>query len=53
MNPNPETAGVPPRSAVPEELTWDLAPLYATPEAWEADFARLRRAYELSWKRGC
>ena len=41
MNPETESAGVPPRSAVPEELTWDLAPLYATPEAWEADFARL------------
>jgi oligoendopeptidase F len=30
-----------PRTQVPEALTWNLAPLYETPEAWEADFARL------------
>jgi oligoendopeptidase F len=42
MSPTPEPTGaVPVRSEVPEALTWDLAPLYATPEAWEADFARL------------
>lgn len=32
---------VPVRRDVPEALTWDLAPLYPSPEAWEADFARL------------
>ena len=41
MNPQPEHAPVPVRSEVPEALTWDLAPLYATPEDWEADFGRL------------
>ena len=38
---NSESAPVPTRREVPEELTWDLTPLYAAPEAWEADFARL------------
>ncbi len=32
---------VPSRKDVPAELTWNLTPLYATPEEWEADFARL------------
>lgn len=39
-----EPTAVPVRSQVPEELTWDLSPLYATAEAWEADFARLDAA---------
>lgn len=41
MSPHPEPVAVPVRSEIPEALTWDLAPLYAAPEAWEADFARL------------
>ncbi len=41
MNSAPENHAVPPRSAVPAALTWDLDPLYSAPEAWEADFARL------------
>jgi len=36
-----ESTAVPSRGDVPEALTWDLALLYASPEAWEADFARL------------
>ena len=41
MSPHPENPAVPSRGDVPEALTWDLSPLYASPEAWEADFARL------------
>ena len=41
MRSTPESTAVPSRSEVPEALTWDLTPLSATPEAWEADFARL------------
>ena len=41
MNYTSEQSPVPHRCEVPAELTWDLTPLYATPEAWEADFARL------------
>lgn len=40
----PESAVVPSRCDISEELTWDLTPLYAAPEAWEADFARLDEA---------
>ena len=41
MNSLQDNQAVPTRAEVPEALTWDLAPLYAAPEAWEADFARL------------
>ncbi|HPV46841.1 MAG TPA: oligoendopeptidase F, partial [Kiritimatiellia bacterium] len=41
MKPTPEPTAVPARADIPVELTWDLTPLYATPSAWEADFARL------------
>ena len=41
MKPTPETTAVPARTEIPAEWTWDLTPLYATPAAWEADFARL------------
>ncbi len=41
MSHSTEQKRVPLRSEVPEALTWDLNPLYASPEAWEADFARL------------
>ena len=41
MNSLHDNQAVPSRGEVPEALTWDLAPLYAAPEAWEADFARL------------
>lgn len=41
MKSSPENSTVPSRSEVPEALTWDLTPLYDSPEAWEADFARL------------
>jgi oligoendopeptidase F len=44
MNPLPSQTTVPVRSELPEALTWDLSPLYASPEAWEADFARLDEA---------
>jgi len=44
MKEHPESTAVPVRSEVPEALTWDLSPLYAAPEAWEADFARLGEA---------
>ena len=37
---------VPARADVPEELTWDLTPLYAAEAEWEADFARLDGALE-------
>ncbi len=29
------------RSELPEDVTWDLAPLYPSAEAWEADFAQI------------
>jgi oligoendopeptidase F len=41
MSQTAESTDVPVRSQVPEELTWDLSPLYASAEAWEADFAQL------------
>ena len=41
MKPTPEPTAVPARADIPVELTWDLTPLYATPESWEVDFARL------------
>ena len=41
MNKTPSPAGVPVRADIPEALTWDLSPLFATPEEWEKDFARL------------
>ncbi len=42
MNDHAEpTAAVPARREIPEALTWDLTPLFATPEDWEADFGRL------------
>ncbi len=44
MNSTSETNAVPARSQVPEALTWDLSPLYASIDAWEADFARLDEA---------
>ncbi|HOO20486.1 MAG TPA: oligoendopeptidase F [Kiritimatiellia bacterium] len=42
MNSSPKP--IPVRREVPEALTWDLSPLYAAAEAWEADFARLDEA---------
>mgnify|MGYP003589180824 CR=1 FL=1 len=41
MNQQTEDSAVPLRREVPAELTWDLTPLYTSPAAWEADFARL------------
>ncbi len=35
------TATLPPRSAVPVEMTWNVADIYPTDDAWEADFAAL------------
>jgi oligoendopeptidase F len=32
---------IPERSAIPEACRWDVAALYATAEAWEADYARI------------
>jgi oligoendopeptidase F len=29
------------RKEVPKEMTWDLETIYATPEAWEKDFAAI------------
>lgn len=34
------------RAEVPQELTWDLNPIYASPEDWEADFARVETQIE-------
>jgi len=34
------------RAEVPHELTWDLDPIYASPQDWEADFARLEAHIE-------
>jgi oligoendopeptidase F len=44
MSPPAESVALPTRRELPEDLTWDLTPLYAAPEAWEADFARLDAA---------
>lgn len=41
MNDQPKTPVIPLRQDVPDELKWDLTPLYADSAAWEADFARL------------
>lgn len=41
MDEHLETTSIPARSELPEALTWDLTPLYASSEAWEAGFARL------------
>jgi oligoendopeptidase F len=34
------------RSEVPQELTWNLDPIYSSPEEWEADFTRLEGEIE-------
>ena len=34
------------RAEVPQELTWNLDPIYASPELWEADFARVEAEIE-------
>lgn len=38
-------AQIPTRAEIPAADTWDLSPLYATPEAWDADFAKLQSEY--------
>ena len=38
------TKQLPTRSAVPEELTWDLTPIYADQAAYEADIAQVKAA---------
>ncbi|KZT91031.1 Oligoendopeptidase F [Lactiplantibacillus plantarum] len=38
------TKQLPTRSAVPEELTWDLTPIYADQAAYEADVAQVKAA---------
>jgi oligoendopeptidase F len=40
-NSTPSASAVPARRDAPEALTWDLSPLFASPEDWEAAFARL------------
>lgn len=35
------THKLPLRAELPDQLTWDLSPVYASPEAWEADFEKL------------
>ena len=42
--PTESDCSVPVRADLPEALTWDLSPLFASAEAWEADFARLDEA---------
>lgn len=43
---DPENAlRTPLRSEIPEEDTWDLAPLYGSDEEWEADFVVLQEQY--------
>ncbi len=37
------TATLPARSEVPMEFTWDLESIYATPDAWQADFDALSK----------
>lgn len=37
----PETQGIPERSALPRELTWDLEALYPAPSDWESDFQQI------------
>ena len=36
---------IPTRDQIAIEDTWDLAPLYPTPDAWHADFLELQRSY--------
>ncbi len=38
-------SGIPARSEIRAEDTWDLSPLYVKPEDWSADFARLHVEY--------
>ena len=38
-------ATIPARAEVKIEDTWDLTPIFRTPEAWAEDFARLQREY--------
>ena len=33
------------REEVPEELTWDLTPIFETKEAWEDAFETLKKSY--------
>jgi oligoendopeptidase F len=37
---------LPKRSEVPTEMTWDLDPIYPSPDAWEADFSVLEAEIE-------
>jgi oligoendopeptidase F len=37
----PPPERIPERDAIPEACRWDVAALYPTPEAWEADYARI------------
>jgi len=39
------TTLTPLRSEVLESDTWDLKPLYASPEAWESDFSKLQQSF--------
>jgi oligoendopeptidase F len=40
-----KTVSIPPREAVPVADTWDLTPVFASPEAWSAAFAELQNTY--------
>ncbi len=40
-----DDGGTPTRGQVKQEHTWDLTPLFPTPEAWAHDFAVLQRVY--------
>jgi oligoendopeptidase F len=43
--PGGSTAAIPGRADIPAADTWDLTPLYESPEKWLADFAELQRIY--------
>lgn len=44
-SPGAAAAQVPARAEVPPADTWDLSPLYAAPEEWDRDFAKLQGVY--------
>ena len=48
----PAPSATPTRDQVALGDTWDLTLLYATPEAWQADFEKLQQSYEqiAQWK---
>jgi oligoendopeptidase F len=42
----PKSKNLPKREEIPDQFKWDLAAIYPTPDAWEADFQKLKGMIE-------